>query len=157
MPETKYISKVYNVLSYSVVNIYGARHVISRVDFSVCVQCQIRLLSVVPWFRVFPVCCSSISWMILGYFQLSVFLLVSILFLNSTCAVFLLYGPCVVVYFRLSSCSYHSVKKDEEGRTCSMRGSNEMCIANLVVNPRKETTSDILTQMRHTVSTILGQ
>ena len=36
---------------------------------------------------------------------------------------------------------------------CSMRG----CYENLVFNPRKETTSDILTQMRHTVNTILGQ
>jgi len=37
---------------------------------AVCMQCPIWLVSLIPQFRPFPVCCSGIVWVILRWFQL---------------------------------------------------------------------------------------
>jgi len=42
-------------------------------------------------YRALPVCCSGIFWMLLWWLQLPILLLVSLLLLHSTCALFLLY------------------------------------------------------------------
>jgi hypothetical protein len=52
------------------------------------VQCPIWLLSVLPWCRAFQVICSRIFWMISRCFQPLLLLLVSILFIHSTCDTF---------------------------------------------------------------------
>jgi len=57
-----------------------------------------------------------------------------------------LYFCCKVIVLRVFSAfftSYHPVKKDEEDRTSSMRGRYETHMANLILNPREETTSDL--------------
>ena len=47
---------------------------------AVCVQCPVWLYCVVPCFGALPVCCSGIVWIILGWFQLPLLLLVSLFF-----------------------------------------------------------------------------
>jgi hypothetical protein len=44
---------------------------------AVCVLCPVQLFSAVPWYRAFPVRCSSIFWRILKWFQLPLLLLAS--------------------------------------------------------------------------------
>ena len=53
----------------------------------VCAQCPIWLFSVVPSLYGFLVCCLCVYWMILKWSQLLLLLLVSPLFLPSTCVV----------------------------------------------------------------------
>ena len=53
----------------------------------VCVHCPVWMFSVLPWFFAFLVCCFSIFWMILIWF-LALLLMVSLLLLHPTCAVF---------------------------------------------------------------------
>jgi len=58
--------------SYSAATVYATCNVISNVECSVdyctlivsavCLQWQVWLISVVPWFSDFPGCCSSIVW-----------------------------------------------------------------------------------------------
>jgi hypothetical protein len=60
--------------------------------FQTCAQCPILQLPVVPLCCAFQVCCSVIFGMIQRWFQLFSILLVSLLFLQSTYAVHLLWG-----------------------------------------------------------------
>ena len=67
----------------------------------VCVQCPKWLFSVFPSLPGFPAFSSRIFLMILKWFQLLQLLLVSPLFLPSTCVVFLLSGPYILKSSRL--------------------------------------------------------
>ena len=79
---------------------------ISRLNSEVYLQCPIWLFAVVPLFHALPVCYSGSFWMILRWFQLLLLLLVSLLFLHSTSAVFLLLRPVHIKIFRLHSWSH---------------------------------------------------
>ena len=67
----------------------------------VCVQCIIWLFSVVPSLHGFLVCCLCIFLIILKWSQSLLLLLVSPLFLPSTCVIFLLSGPYILKSSRL--------------------------------------------------------
>jgi hypothetical protein len=100
IPETNNFSTVYSVAA--VLYLQFVIHVklfrtwnmfcILKLVFSeVCVQCPISLFFAVPWFRVFPVCCSGIVCELFwdgsscpSYYRLS------LLLSHSTCAEFLL-------------------------------------------------------------------
>ena len=90
----------YIALQHSVVTIYGTRNAVSY-DKSflllenyfpqyVCIA-QCGFFSVVPRIRALPRCCSGTVWMLLWCFELPLLLLISLTFLHSTCAVFLLW------------------------------------------------------------------
>jgi hypothetical protein len=69
-------------------------------NFEVCAQCQIWLFSVVSW-CAFQVCLDSF-WMVLRWFQLSQFLLMLLLFLYFTYAVFHLYFKIFLASFLIT-------------------------------------------------------
>ena len=71
---------------------------------SMC-EVPIMVVTVSFWFLAFPVCCLSILWMILRWFQLPLLLLVSHFFVHSTYAVFLLQGLYILETSRLLSWS----------------------------------------------------
>ena len=98
IPETNHVSRVYSV---AVLYLQFVLHAVlfhtlnmsctfTLVLSEVCVQCPIWLFFVVPCFVLFLVCCSGIVWVILSWFHLPLLLLVSLLFLHFTYAVFLL-------------------------------------------------------------------
>ena len=76
IPETNCVPREYSVAAIllllfmvlislvSVLNLLYFTLVLSEVS----VQCPIWLFSAVPWLRVFPVCCSRISWMTYYYY-----------------------------------------------------------------------------------------
>ena len=73
---------------------------------AVRVQCPIWLLSVVAWCRALTVCCWRILWVVLRRFFLPAIITVSLLFLRSTRAVFMLQGLYSLQSFPLISWSH---------------------------------------------------
>jgi len=69
---------------------------------AVCALWPVRLL-VCSFLVCFQLCFSDIFWMIFRWFHLILFFLVSLLFLHSTCAAFLLWRLRILKYFRLLS------------------------------------------------------
>ena len=63
-------------------------------------------VTVISLFSAFPVCFLSVLLVILRWFQLPLLLLVSHLFVHSTCAVFLLQGLYILEYSRILSLSF---------------------------------------------------
>jgi len=97
MPETTRVYLVYSVLLQCVLHImlfhtWNMLCMFTLALSAACVQCTISLSFVVPWLPAFPVCCSGIDWIIVRWFLLLLFLLVSILLSHFTCAEFLLWG-----------------------------------------------------------------
>jgi hypothetical protein len=82
----------------------------------VCVPCPIWLFSVVPWSRVFPVCCSRIFWMILRWLQLSLLLLVSTF-------VFTLHKHCISIVVSLY-CNNNNNNKNNNNKNNNTSNSN---------------------------------
>ena len=77
---------------------------------TVCVQCTIWLVSVIPRFCTFVLCCSGVVWVILREFKFLLLLPVSLLPPHSTCAELLLYGFCTLessqlLPYNISTCT----------------------------------------------------
>jgi len=98
-PTTNHVSKLHSVVAvlylqfllhgmlFRMLNLFCT---FTSAFTSVSVRCTIWLFCVLPWFRALPVCCSGILWVILKWFHLLLLLPISLMFLHSTCARFIL-------------------------------------------------------------------
>ena len=101
IPETNHVSTVCNVAAilYLQWNVFSSVKYILYFHISTPqYECSapVWLFFVVPHLRIFLVRCSGIVWVILKRFQSPLLLPVSLLLSHSTCAEFLLWGPCIL-------------------------------------------------------------
>ena len=120
IPDINYVSGVYSVASVLCLQIvvhvmlFHLRNMFPTLTFvlsAVCVQCPIRLFSIVPKFHAFLVCCSRIVWVILKWLQSPLLLQVSLLLsyyyyyyyldINSCCACNHHYQDCRILFIWL--------------------------------------------------------
>jgi len=120
IPETNHVSRVYSV--GAVLYLQFVLHVMLFCPWNmfctvtlalsiVCVQYQIWLCFVFPWFCAFLVCCSGIVSVILKWIQLPLLLPVSLLLSHSTCAEFLSWGLYILKSPQLLSLSHFCLQK----------------------------------------------